>query len=139
MAISYGRLLAAVIAAASNCGAEQRQKQQQRARPVVPAPSLPADICVGKDGRNVTCGPTTSQRCQSHEIWPRPGYHVMDFYCGENDPNGPFVSKEGVYHLFYQDHIGLPNRNSSWPGAGLSWGHAASPNRNLLASADIAA
>lgn len=52
----------------------------------------------------------------------------MDFFCGENDPNGPFVSEHGVYHLFYQDHVGLPNRNASLPGAGLSWGHAASPN-----------
>ena len=57
-----------------------------------PAPVLPptqsVDVCVDARGRNVSCGPATSQRCQSEEIWPRPKFHVMDFYCQENDPNG---------------------------------------------------
>eukprot|EP01047_Picozoa_sp_COSAG01_P037727 COSAG01_NODE_3017_length_6713_cov_20.316752_1_plen_125_part_00 len=91
---------------------------------VVPPPKFSARVntCVDDSGHNVSCGPTTSQRCQAHEIWPRPRYHVMDFYCAENDPNGPYISQDGVYHLFFQDHLGLPNRNSSWPGASLSWG-----------------
>lgn len=69
--------------------------------PVLP-PGQPTDTCIDDEGKNVSCGPHTSQRCQRQEIWPRPVYHVMDFFCGENDPNGPFVSEHGVYHLFYQ-------------------------------------
>ena len=64
--------------------------QQQ---PVLP---INSEFCIDGNGDNVSCGPTTSQQCQREEIWPRPIYHPMDKYCGENDPNGPFVSQYGV-------------------------------------------
>jgi beta-fructofuranosidase len=90
---------------------------------------LDVDRCINNAGANVSCGPASSQRCQREPIWPRPVFHVMDLYCAENDPNGPYVDPAtGVFHLFYQDHVGLPSRNASLPGAGLSWGHAASPD-----------
>ena len=47
------------------------------------------------------------------------GYHIRDLTCGLNDPNGPvYDPKHGMYHLFYQDHLGV--------GGGISWGHVAS-------------
>ena len=66
--------------------------------PVLPPPST--EFCIADDGRNVSCGPATSQHCMPQPIWPRPIFHVMDFWCGENDPNGPYVSEHGMYHLF---------------------------------------
>lgn len=75
-----------------------------RAQPPPPPtpvlPPAPTEFCVADDGRNVSCGPATSQRCMPQPIWPRPIFHVMDFWCGENDPNGPYVSEHGMYHLF---------------------------------------
>jgi beta-fructofuranosidase len=49
------------------------------------------------------------------------GYHIRDLTCGLNDPNGPvYDAAHGVYHLFYQAHIGIG------PHGGTSWGHVAS-------------
>ena len=54
--------------------------------------------------------------------WGQPvGYHIRDLTCGLNDPNGPvYDPKHGVYHLFYQDHLGTGGNG------GTSWGHVAS-------------
>ena len=78
------------------------------------------------------------------------GYHIRDLTCGLNEcvkllqpvqqlpalltmhlctaaadcsPNGPvYDPHHGVYHLFYQDHLGMP---SNAAGA-VVWGHVAS-------------
>jgi sucrose-6-phosphate hydrolase SacC (GH32 family) len=48
-----------------------------------------------------------------------PQFHVKDASCGENDPNGPsFDPVHGVYHLHYQNHVGLHG--------GRTYGHAVS-------------
>ena len=48
------------------------------------------------------------------------GFHVRSLTCGMNDPNGPvYDAKHGVYHLFYQAHVGIGQ-------SGVSWGHVAS-------------
>ena len=48
-----------------------------------------------------------------------PQFHVKDASCGENDPNGPsYDPVHGVYHLHYQNHVGLHG--------GRTYGHAVS-------------
>ena len=49
------------------------------------------------------------------------GFHIRDATCGLNDPNGPvYDAVHGVYHLFYQDHLGVGENG------GTSWGHVVS-------------
>ena len=59
-----------------------------------------------------------------------PQFHFRDLTCGMNDPNGPFYDPtHGLYHLFYQDHIGRPISKSFPQGfEGPSWGHGVSPD-----------
>lgn len=48
-----------------------------------------------------------------------PQFHVRDNSCSENDPNGPsYDPVHGVYHLHYQNHVGLHG--------GRTYGHAVS-------------
>ena len=48
-----------------------------------------------------------------------PQFHVRDASCTINDPNGPIYDPVyGVYHLHYQNHVGLHG--------GRTWGHAVS-------------
>jgi len=48
-----------------------------------------------------------------------PQFHVRDLSCGENDPNGPsFDPVHKMYHLHYQNHVGLHG--------GRTYGHAVS-------------
>eukprot|EP00911_Craspedida_sp_UC1_P000571 UC1_evm3s438 len=48
-----------------------------------------------------------------------PQFHVKDASCGENDPNGPsFDPVHKMYHLHYQNHVGLHG--------GRTYGHAVS-------------
>lgn len=84
------------------------------------------------DARGVTrpCGPGNDQ-CNASAPPPRPRYHVMDYSCGENDPNGPcYDERHGVYHLFYQDHLGI--------GGGIVWGHAVSRDMTKWARVGVA-
>lgn len=64
------------------------------------------------------CGPGNDQ-CGEPFGQNTPQFHVRDISCGENDPNGPF-ELNGVWQLFYQDHLAIP------PGHGPDWGHAVS-------------
>ena len=59
-----------------------------------------------------------------------PQFHFRDPTCGMNDPNGPFYdARHGLYHLFYQDHIGRAVPASYTQGfEGPSWGHGVSPD-----------
>lgn len=83
--------------------------------------------CTDSRGVTAPCAPGNSD-CNASSPPPLPRYHVIDYSCGENDPNGPcYDEKHGVYHLFYQDHLGI--------GGGITWGHVVS--RNLTAWARV--
>jgi len=77
-------------------------------------------ICYSPDGKPGPCGPGV-EWCQPSG-WQQntAQYHVRDFSCQLNDPNGPvFDPVHGVYHIFYQDHIAM--------GTGqITYGHAVS-------------
>ena len=64
--------------------------------------------CINAAGVAAPCGPGNSD-CDAARPWsPAPRYHVQDLSCAENDPNAPvYDPKHGVYHLMYQDHVGL--------------------------------
>jgi len=72
-----------------------------------------------KTGLTSPCGPG-NQVCPPGLFGDdTPQFHVRDASCGENDPNGPsFDPVHGVYHLHYQNHVGLHG--------GRTYGHAAS-------------
>ena len=114
----------------------------------------------------VPCGPTTSDQCMPLKcirittgnmkghchmaLCPECGsgvirgpaatrYHLRDNACGNNDPNAGFYDPlHKLYHLFYQDHLGIPQyqnpRNKSDPSDTGSWvggpvyGHLVSRN-----------
>ena len=100
-------------------------------------------MCTDAQGRVAPCGPGNAQ-CNASAPPPLPRYHVMDYSCAENDPNGPcYDEHHGVYResnrlsfvtasfatvpnetlpadLFYQDHLGIP------PHAGPVFGHVVS-------------
>lgn len=64
--------------------------------------SAPAEAaqCTDRRGATAPCGPGNSD-CNASAPPPLPRYHVIDYSCGENDPNGPcFDEKHQVYHLF---------------------------------------
>ena len=44
--------------------------------------------CTNKFGVTAPCGPGNSD-CNASAPPPLPRYHVIDYSCGENDPNGP--------------------------------------------------
>ena len=71
----------------------------------------------------------SNQQC-GDDFQEGPQYHFRDRSCGLNDPNGPFYDvQQGLYHLFYQDHIGLSVPDSYPQGfEGPSWGHGVSPD-----------
>lgn len=64
--------------------------------------------------------PTLSKVCPPGPFGKNtPQFHVKDASCGENDPNGPsYDPVHGVYHLHYQNHVGLHG--------GRTYGHAVS-------------
>eukprot|EP00936_MAST-01D_sp_MAST-1D-sp1_P000747 g747.t1 len=81
-----------------------------------------ADVsqCVGDaPGTTVPCAPG-HQTCPPGNFGAgTPQFHVKDASCGENDPNGPsYDPVHGVYHLHYQNHVGLHG--------GRTYGHAVS-------------
>eukprot|EP00729_Bicosta_minor_P024106 gene24106-31348_t len=71
------------------------------------------------DGKLSPCGPG-NQVCPPGPFGKNtPQFHVKDASCGENDPNGPsYDPVHGVYHLHYQNHVGLHG--------GRTYGHAVS-------------
>ena len=76
--------------------------------------------CIDARGRKGPCGPGNSDCDAQHPRSPAAAFHVFDLSCGENDPNAPvYDARHGVYHLFYQDHVGLN-------GSGITFGHAVS-------------
>ena len=65
----------------------------------------------------------------------------MDRSCGEQDPNGPIYDPlHGMYHLFYQVHLGMPNCHTPWLGNrnGPVWGHAVSKDMTHWAHLPVA-
>ena len=59
-----------------------------------------------------------------------PQFHVRDASCTINDPNGPIYDPVyGVYHLHYQNHVGLDG--------GRTWGHAVSKDLSQWAHLPI--
>jgi len=75
--------------------------------------------CYQPDGTETPCGPG-HQECSPLGFGrDAPQYHVRDKSCVINDPNGPVYDPvHGVYHLHYQNHVGIDG--------GRSWGHAVS-------------
>ena len=74
------------------------------------------------NGASVPCGGPQQQCAPSGSLHDGQSFHIRDESCGLNDPNGPFYYN-GVYHLFYQDHLCL---NNSGVGIGPVWAHVAS-------------
>ena len=89
---------------------------------VGPHSPLPNGTLLPCGAGNEQCAPTDPDRDLA-----RSGaqYHIRDATCGVNDPNGPIYDpRHKMYHLFYQDHLGIPG------GEGVVWGHVAS--RDLI-------
>jgi len=83
--------------------------------------SAPFDVstCVKPDGSKSPCMPGNQECTQFGFDHTTPQFHVRDNSCGENDPNGPVYDPvHGVYHLHYQNHVGLHG--------GRTYGHAVS-------------
>lgn len=108
-----------------------------------------ARTCVGphsplRNGTRLPCGPGNElcpRNCSRVDgcdgfaqlaPWGTPvGYHIRDLTCGLNDPNGPvYDPNNGMYHLFYQDHLGV--------NGGTVWGHVASRNMKKWAHLPVA-
>ena len=98
-----------------------------------------ADLCPAN--KTLYCGAHTDAQGRSDHNgfaelapWGQPvGFHVRDLTCGLNDPNGPvYDPKHGVYHLFYQDHLG------SGGHGGTAWGHVASRDLKKWAHLPVA-
>ena len=82
-----------------------------------------ADVsqCVAEGGKTTPCRPghQTCPPVSLNQYVTAPQFHVKDASCGENDPNGPsYDPVHGVYHLHYQNHVGLHG--------GRTYGHAVS-------------
>jgi len=76
-------------------------------------------ICTKPDGSTAPCQPGNQECSQFGFDATSPQFHVRDNSCGENDPNGPVYDPvHGVYHLHYQNHVGLHG--------GRTYGHAVS-------------
>lgn len=76
-------------------------------------------ICIKPDGSKAPCAPGNQECTQYGYGRDAPQFHVRDRSCGENDPNGPVYDPvHGVYHLHYQNHVGLHG--------GRTYGHAVS-------------
>ena len=80
------------------------------------------------EGSTTPCS-ASNQRC-GPERRQGPRFHFHDLTCGMNDPNAPFYDpNHGLYHVFYQDHIGRPIPQRFPQGfEGPSWGHGVSPD-----------
>merc|ERR1719326_1853363 len=92
--------------------------------------SAPADvsICTKPDGTTAPCQPGNQECSQFGFGKDTPQFHVRDNSCGENDPNGPVYDPvHGVYHLHYQNHVGLQHPDGS---GGRTYGHVVS--RDLI-------
>ena len=92
--------------------------------------TLPGTALAGWDfcpaGSATPCS-ETNQACGPRKQGG-PQFHFRDPTCGMNDPNGPFFdARHGLYHLFYQDHIGRAAPASAG-FEGPSWGHGVSPD-----------
>jgi len=73
-----------------------------------------------KTGTTSPCGPG-NQVCPPglFDNSSTPQFHVKDASCALNDPNGPsYDPVHGVYHIHYQNHVGL--------NGGRTYGHAVS-------------
>ena len=90
------------------------------------SPEAPMDVseCCANNGASgckttVACAPG-HQMCPPGRFGDHgPQFHVRDASCTINDPNGPIYDPvHGVYHLHYQNHVGLHG--------GRTWGHAVS-------------
>ena len=58
-----------------------------------------AKQCTNAQGVTRPCAPGNDQ-CNASQPPPLPRYHVVDYSCGENDPNGPcYDPKHKVYHV----------------------------------------
>ena len=83
-----------------------------------------ADVskCVAdREGKTTPCRPghQTCPPVSLNQYVTAPQFHVKDASCGENDPNGPsYDPVHGMYHLHYQNHVGLHG--------GRTYGHAVS-------------
>merc|ERR1740121_2701544 len=76
-------------------------------------------VCTKPDGTQAPCAPGNQECSQFGFGADTPQFHVRDNSCGENDPNGPVYDPvHGVYHLHYQNHVGLHG--------GRTYGHAVS-------------
>ena len=49
--------------------------------------------CSNSAGVTAPCGPGNSD-CNASAPPPLPRYHVIDYSCGENDPNGPCYNEQ---------------------------------------------
>ena len=75
--------------------------------------------CTNAAGIVAPCGPG-NDRCNAAHPFASysatPAFHIQDDSCCENDPNGPcYDEKHGVFHLFFQKHLGH-----------IAWGHVVS-------------
>eukprot|EP01047_Picozoa_sp_COSAG01_P093248 COSAG01_NODE_24424_length_779_cov_1.369118_1_plen_242_part_01 len=78
-----------------------------------------------RPGREI-CGPELSG---VNALPGAPRFHIMDRSCQINDPNAPFFDPvHKMYHLMYQDHLGLGAWSGAWSGAGAgpTLGHVVS-------------
>ena len=104
-----------------------------------PGTSVRTDGCCQNPagGAVVPCSATATPlgNCAGpHSTATTPQYHVMDRYCGENDPNAPFFDAiHGAYHLFYQKHCATPVPGQAIKG--IVYGHVAS--RDLVKWAQL--
>ena len=88
----------------------------------------PGDIsmCAQPDGTTKPCGPG-NQVCPPGSFGANaPQFHIRDDSCAVNDPNGPSYDPiHGVYHVHYQNHVGLPTPGHPEYG-GRTYGHVVS-------------
>jgi hypothetical protein len=55
--------------------------------------------CTNAARITAACGPGNDQ-CNASQLPPLPRYHVIDYSCGENDPNGPcYDPRHKIYHV----------------------------------------
>jgi len=86
--------------------------------------SADVGMCTKPDGSKAPCGFGNQECSQFGFGLDTPQFHVRDNSCGLNDPNGPvFDPVHGVYHLHYQNHVGLQHPDGS---GGRTYGHAVS-------------